>query len=759
MSRLVKQGIALLSVFLCGATAFAEDSFTISKLEFVGNSRIDSQALKFQVAAKPGTVTKSTISADVRTLFSTGYFEDVRASIINNTLRFTLIEKPQIRKTFVTGNKAVSEKDLLDVLVITGQRFLDKGQLKAVTEKGIAYYQSRGFYNAAVSYSVVPVADNQVDLTFQITEGDKFKIRRINFTGLKSIDSSDLSSAIQTKRYKWWSSWLMGTGRLSADAIESDRIILRQYLLDHGFLDGTIGAAEIKKVDDRGLELSFPVSEGPVYTLSGLTASGDLIQSEADTLTGIDSKAGDTFSAAKIRADSFKIGDKFTDVGYAFANVVPQTEIERNSAQVRINFAVNKGALTKVNRITVRGNSKTYDNVIRRELKISEQDQYSGSKVKRSEVLLRRLGLFDEVGITSEPTKNADDKVDLTVNVREGSTGSFSAGAGYSTSDGAILTGRFAENNIFGTGRSMNLNSEIGTQNDNFVLSYNDRRFLESRFGLGVDAIHTVRQFEDFDRTQTGGGLKFNYDFEDLWGEAADDYSAGLDYQYLGVNIDNVDPNNASQLVLDQRGKTTSSSITPRLTRNTIDNPLNPTSGSRQQLSVELAGLGGKEKFYLFEARNQWYYPVFKLRGSEWVFSLRTRLGYGDTFDSNKDFPLFRRFFPGGINSVRGFRERSIGPKDAQGNEYGGSKLLVNSAEIIFPLLNSAGLKGVAFYDVGEGFDDNQKISLSDLRSAYGYGIRWTSPLGPIRIEFGFPLDRRDGERSMVTMFSFGAPL
>ncbi len=759
MSKLSKLIIAafFLVLLVCSPVS-AQDAYNISRIEFVGNSRVDSQALKFQVASKAGAVSRATISADVRTLFSTGFFEDVRASIVDNTLRFTLIEKPLIRKTFVTGNKAISEKDLLDVLVISGQRFLDKGQLRAVTEKGVAFYQTKGFYNASVAYSVVPVADNQVDLTFQIAEGDKFKIRRVSFTGLKSIDASDLSAAVQTKRYKWWSSWLLGTGRLSADAVESDRIIIRQYLLDHGFLDGSVGMANIKKVDEKGLELEYPVSEGAVYTLSGLTASGDLIQSEAETLTGIESKAGDTFSAAKIRADSFKIGDKFTDVGYAFANVVPQTEIERTAAQVRINFAVSKGALTKVNRITVRGNSKTYDNVIRRELKVSEQDQYSGSKVKRSEVLLRRLGLFDEVGIISEPTKNSEDQVDLTVNVREGSTGSFSAGAGYSSSDGAILNGRFAENNIFGTGRSMNLNAEVGNQNDNFVLSYNDRRFMESRFGLGLDAVRTVREFEDFDRTQTGGGVKFNYDFEDLWGEAADDYSAGMDYQYMGINIGNVDPNDASQLVIDQRGKTTASSITPRLTRNTIDNPLNPTSGSRQQLSVELAGLGGKEKFYLFEARNQWYYPLFKLRGSDWIFSLRTRLGYGDTFN-NEDFPLFRRFFPGGINSVRGFRERAIGPKDDRGNEYGGSKLLVNNAEIIFPLLNSAGLRGVAFYDVGEGFDDNQNISLADLRSAYGYGIRWTSPLGPIRIEFGFPLDRREGERTMVTMFSFGAPL
>lgn len=759
MSIGIKQALVLvISCLALASPASADDNFNVKQIELVGESRIDDQALRLQLQSKPGRVTKETVSADVKTLFLTGFFEDVRASMVADTLRFTLIEKPQIRKTFVTGNKQISEKDLLDVLVIPGQRFLDKGQLRAVTEKGVAYYQTKGYYDAEITYSVNPVADNQVDLTFQISEGDKYKIERVKFSGLSSVDDGELLSTVQTKRYKWWNSWLLGTGRLSADVLESDRLLLRQYFLDHGFLDSTVGEAVIQKSGPRRLSVTFPVSEGAAYTLSEISASGDLIDSETETLSNIDSKVGETFSAAKIRADSFKIGDKFTDVGYAFANVVPQTEVERAHSQVKINFAINKGALTTVNRIQIKGNNKTYDRVVRRELKIAEQEQYSGSKVKRSEVLLKRLGLFDEVGIASEPTKDSSDKVDLTVSVREGSTGSFSAGAGYSSSDGAIVTGRFAENNLFGTGRSMSLNAELGTQNDNLVLSYDDRRFLESRYGMGVDLLRTTREFGNFDRTQTGGALKFNYDFEDLWGEMADDLSVGLDYQYLSINIDNVDPLDAPQLVIDQEGRTTASSITPRITRNTINNPLNPSAGSKQQLSVELAGLGGAERYYLAEARNQWYYPMFNLRGSDWVFSLRTRLGYGDTYNGDP-FPLFKRFFPGGINSVRGFKERTLGPKDAKGNEYGGAKQFVNNAEIIFPLLNSAGLKGVAFYDVGQGFDDNQNLSFSDLRSSYGYGIRWTSPLGPIRIEFGFPLDRKNDEKNMVTMFSFGAPL
>jgi outer membrane protein insertion porin family len=210
--------------------------------------------------------------------------------------------------------------------------------------------------------------------------------------------------------------------------------------------------------------------------------------------------------------------------------------------------------------------------------------------------------------------------------------------------------------------------------------------------------------------------------------------------------------------VIDSAGKSTASAITPSLIRNTINNPLNPTDGSRQTLSVEFAGLGGDQDFYLVEARNSWFYPMVKTEVGEFVLSNRTTFDYGDSLNDDP-FPLYRRFFPGGINTVRGYRNRTLGPTDINGREYGGSKQLINNLEVIFPLINSAGFKGVVFYDAGQAFDDNQSIDISLLRQAWGYGIRWASPMGPIRIEFGYPIDRQPGERSVQTMFSFGAPL
>jgi outer membrane protein insertion porin family len=347
--------------------------------------------------------------------------------------------------------------------------------------------------------------------------------------------------------------------------------------------------------------------------------------------------------------------------------------------------------------------------------------------------------------------------VDLDVNVKEATTGSFSAGAGYSSSDGALFNTRLSENNLFGTGRRLNLNLDFGTERNNQVLSFDDPRVNDTKLSFGLDLLRTDRQYSDFDRELVGGAMTFGYPAEEVFGEWGEDISFNTKYELNHIDINNVDQD-AAQLVKDEQGTSVSSSVTPSIIRNTINNPLNPSKGSKQVLSLELAGLGGDERFYLLEARNQWYYPIIESTSGDLVVSDRTSFGYGDTFN-NEPLPLFRRYFPGGINSVRGFKNRTLGPKDDNGHEYGGSKQLINNFEIIFPLLNSAGFKGVVFYDVGQAFDDNESIRIADLRQAYGYGIRWASPLGPIRIEFGYPISREEGEKSPVTMFSFGAPL
>lgn len=765
MYRDMFQGIILRAIVaafvlsVTGSVVQAQDYGLVNNVTIVGNQRVDSEAIKLILASKTGAVTHESVSKDIKKLYETGYFDQVTASIVDDkTLTYKVVEKPLVRKVFIKGNKDLDEDDLSDVVKFGDKRFLDSAKINTLKRSVSSYYQARGYNDVAIEHSVVPSGDNQVDLTFNIEEGRRYKLRSIKFRGLKEIDEDDLLDEIQTKRYKWWSSWLFGTGRLNSEAIEADRGLVRQYFLDHGYLEGTIGDPVVDIDKESGsIKLSFDVSEGSQFKIGKISASGDLVESSGEkTLEGITSKSGDVFSASTLRGDSFKISEKFGDKGYAFANVVPDTDVSATNKTVDINFQTVKGKPVSINRINIKGNDKTYDNVIRREIKVKEQELYAGSKVRRSQELLQRLGYFDEVSISNEPVPGADDKVDLNVNVKEAkSTGSFSIGAGYSTADGPIATARLTEANILGTGRKLDFNVDVGTERNNVSLGLTDRRFNDSHVSLGAEAIRSERIFDEFDRVLTGGSLTAGYPLEEVFGQWAEDISTSLEYGLYNVDIKDVQ-DDAPSLVKASEGSSISSSITPSLNRNTINNPLNPRKGSNQTLSYERGGLGGDEEFQLYEARNTLYVPLFDTLIGEFVFSNRTRFSYGDSLNDDP-YPLFKRYFPGGINTVRGYGNRTLGPKEGD-KEYGGAKQFINNAEVLFPLIEAAGIKGVVFYDMGNAYDDNESIDFSELRKSWGLGIRWLSPLGPLRLEFGWPINRKPGEDRTSPMFSFGVP-
>jgi outer membrane protein insertion porin family len=754
-------GIAFVAYGGSVRCAAGQETYAISSVEVEGYRRIDPTAIKAQLSAQSGSMSTTQINNDVKTLYNSGFFDQVSVSIVpgpggSGILRYVVVEKPVARKIFIKGNDAVSESDLAEIVKIEGKRFVDKSKLQALMRKASSYYQGQGFYDATLDYSTASVGDNEVDVTFTVTEGKRYRVREVSIQGAKDLDPDEMSEDMNIKTYKWWNSWLFGTGRVNQEMMDADKQVLRQYLMDHGRLDGQVGEASVEKRDD-GLYVTFDITEGREYKIGKVKASGDLVHASAEkTLKGIKSETGEVFNASQIREDIFSITDKFSDEGYAFANVVPNTLMNKDEGTVDLDFASTQGQKVRINNITITGNEKTYDHVIRRWLAIGEQETYSGSKIKRSQTLLQRLGAFDEVSITNKATSDPA-AVDLEVMVKEATTGSFSAGAGYSTANGSLFNTRVSENNLFGTGRKLNLNLDFGSQVTNQILSLDDPRINDSWVSGGVDFFRTTRQYNDFDRELAGGSGTLGYPLDRVFGDNFQDINANAKYELQHINISDVE-DYASQFVKDSEGKSVSSSVTPSLVRNTINNPLNPVRGSRQMVSVEFAGLGGDQEFYLVEARNSWFYPLWETSFGEFVISDRTNLAYGESLNDDP-FPLFRRFFPGGINSVRGYRNRTLGPEDENGREYGGSKQFVNNLELIFPLINSAGFKGVVFYDVGQAFDDDQSIELDALRQAWGYGIRWNSPMGPIRIEFGYPIARQDGERGVQTMFSFGAPL
>ncbi len=740
---------------------FALAEPAIKNILVEGNVRVDDSTVRSAIKSKKGQVVDRTrVSADIKELYRTGFFDtvDAKYQTINNSkvnLIFIVKEKPAIRRLIFDGNKEVDQAKLKEKFNLATRYFIDLKKINSGIEELKKYYQEEGFYETTIDYETESVGENQVDLKIKISEGEKRKIRKVAFEGNKNIDSDILNGLVDTAKYKWWSSWLTGSGVVKQEALDNDVREISKHYLNNGYINVKVATPVIEQIEE-GIKVIFRIEEGEVHEFGSISAKGDLKDnSVATTLDGIKIKPGDTFNLEQLRKDTFTVADKFTDVGYAFANVEPATQVNKEEKTVDVVFVIDKGQPVTINRINISGNKKTKDNVIRRSLQISEQEVFSSSKIRRSQELLQRLGYFEEVAITPEPSENKD-QVDLGVAVKEGNTGSFSLGAGISSGDGFIVSTRISENNLFGTGNSLTLDLNSGSKRENYVLSFNNPRVYDTRMSFGVDLLSVKRKFDDFNRNQAGGSMTVGFPLLFLGDELADDIRLSFTYELMRINIDDVDED-APQLIKDNEGTSISSSITPQITRNTIDNPLEPTKGSKQQFSIETAGLGGDEQFWLAQAANSFYTPLWRSSFGNFVFSQRTRLGYGESFDSDP-LPLFKRFFPGGINSVRGFGARQLGPKDDEGNEFGGNKQLIANFELIYPLFNSVGLSGVAFYDAGNAFDDNESIDLSGLRHAVGWGIRWKSPLAPIRLEFGYPLDRKEGEDAYQVNFSFGAP-
>ncbi len=742
-------------LLFCPFSILAE-TYSVSQIKIDGLQNVSKKKAEQAVALKPGQITSEEVNASLKKLYAVGGIDQVVVDYTGSTLTFKVSEYPRINKVFITGNKATDSSDISKVINLKDQKNYDPLLTKRLSEATELYYQTLGYLDAHVDVEAEQISGGKYDLTFKINEGKKFKVSSIEIVTLTDqVKTQPILDKLQSTKYKWWSSWITGKGRLNKAYLETDRTVVLQGMLDQGYINAQVNDAEVRREGDR-LKVLYRVNEGDQFRLGTYTVKGDLLDNSVEKTTeALNLETGEIFNTSKIRNESLALSDKFGDFGYAFANVTPESNVNIADKTVDLVFNTSKGRPVKVNEIKITGNNKTYDNVIRREIRVQEQQIFNKTKVNRSEALLKRTGYFEEVTITPENIPNKDAEIDLNVNVKEGSTGSFSIGGGFSSSDGALFNTRLTENNFLGTGRRFVANADIGQRSENLYVSLDDPRIADTFWKGGVQAFKRELDFRDFNRNTAGGAVSVGYPLEEIFSTWAQDINFSTQYQYINIEIDHVDPTNAAPLVINSVGKSTASSITPKLVRNTIDNPFNPTTGSRQTLSVETAGFGGTEEFYLAEVANEYFVPLFDTEFDKIVFSWRFNLGYGDTFN-DKPFPLFKRYFPGGINSVRGFRERTLGPEDANGNEYGGNKQLVNNLEMIFPLVSSANLRGLVFFDAGDSFDDNQNISVADLRQSVGVGFRWISPLGPLNIALGHPLDRQGDEGSLVTLFSFG---
>jgi outer membrane protein insertion porin family len=440
---------------------------------------------------------------------------------------------------------------------------------------------------------------------------------------------------------------------------------------------------------------------------------------------------------------------------------------------VDITFQVDRGKPVVVDRIEVTGNTKTRDKVIRREMRLQEQELFSASKLRKSRDALQRLGFFQQVNVTTRRA-GEDDRMQVVVDVKEAQTGAFSAGAGFSSADSLLFNARIQENNLFGRGQRLSLSGDVGSIRRNVILSFTEPYFRDTPLTVGLDAFSWKLAFDDFDRSGTGFGTQLTYPvtawgYTSLWGLPLEDVRVGSDYRLEQAKISGLDVNATRSIRLEE-GSNTISSVTPRVSRNTLNHAFDPTAGSYQDVSMEVAGLGG-ERFLKAEARERWYHTFLRSKAlGDFTYSIGGTLGYGFLGDGGvheNELPLFERYFPGGISSIRGFKARTLGPresrKDPLGNvvstsPIGGSEEAILNNEVIFPLVQGIGLKGVLFVDAGNAYSADDGFTLDETRFSAGAGVRWLSPVGPLRVELGQPFHTKPHDQKSLVLFSFGGP-
>lgn len=752
----------------------------IEDIQVVGNSRVEQSAIRVRIRSQIGKpADPAAVEQDIRSIYAMGFFEDVQATVDDldgkRTLVYHVIERPMIKEVKLEGNKKVNDDDLRAALKVRPHTLLDVEKIQKGIEEAKKLYDQKGYKDAAISLKTSEPVNGESTLTFHVDEGKVVRIQKIIFEGNRKFSVRTLRGLMQTKR-AWLFSWATGAGNLDPEVLKTDAERLTAFYYDSGYVNVKVDEPQIER-KENGLEVTIRIEEGDEYQVGAVKLGGDVVGDEKYTLSKLEMKSGQTFRASNLRKDILVLTEAYGDSGYAFVNVEPLTEVDTEKKAVGVTYKIDKGPEVYFDRIEISGNTKTKDEVIRRELLVQEQQRFAGSLLKLSRGRVQRLGLFQDVNMTTQRSDQPD-KIDLLVDVKEAQTGAFTAGAGFSTADRFLFNVRLSENNLFGTGDRVAINAEIGSIYRNFTLDYTDPYTFNSYFTTRFSAFNFRTEFDDFDRDGTGFSVQALYPFTALGvrripfiGAPLDEVRFGMQYKLEQADITNLSNFFRVPSIDAEEGKQLTSSVIPTLIRNTLNHPFDPTDGSVQDLSVQFAGVGIGASFLIVEGRTRWFIPFYKSATfGTLVFSPGARIGYGVGEDGRNgdEIPLFERFFPGGINSLRGFRTRTLGPRepvfDLAGDvvdttPVGGSTQLIFNNELIFPLVEGLGLRGVVFFDAGNAWTHNQGLPIDDLRYDVGWGVRWLSPIGPLRIEIGYPLDRKRGERNSVFQFSFGAPL
>ncbi|MCM2356572.1 MAG: outer membrane protein assembly factor BamA [Geobacteraceae bacterium] len=747
--------IAALFALLSNGVACAGEE-KIAELIVKGNRRIESVVILNAVKLKAGEpLAIEQVDSDIRAIYKLGYFQDVKAETEKSdkgvVLIYTVVEKPIVREVRIDGNKEISADKIREAFALKPGAVFSAKELTSGVKKVKKLYSDDGYYLAEVDAATEKRSETELRVLLKISEGEKVLIKRIRFEGNRAFSDRKLKKEMETGE-KWFLSWLTGGGTYKEEVLKNDVALVADLYYNNGYVNVKVGEPKVELLEDKsGLLVTIGITEGDQFRTGSLDFKGDLLVDREELAKKVKLKTGEVFSRGVLRGDIFTLTDLYGDMGYAFANVSPLSQADPEKKTINITFDFEKGEKVHIDRINISGNTKTRDKVVRREMRLDEGGLYGTTPLKKSKQNLMNLGFFEEANI-STAKGSAANKLNVNVEVKEKPTGTFSIGAGYSSLDGLIGQGSVQQANFLGLGLKANAAASLGGKTQTYNVGLTDNYFMDTRWTLGADIYRTERDYTDYSKRVTGGDIKAGYPLSET-------LSTLWVYRYEDKKIfdisDALQQSIALGLETQPEETSTTSSISASLSRNTTDYRLDPTKGMVNGLSVEFAGLGGTNRFLRFIGNTRAYFPV--IWGT--VFSLHGELGYVDGL--GKEVPIDERFYLGGINTLRGYRSREVGPNvsspapvstllgvtSASVNRAftGGDTEAYFNAEFTFPLLKEVGLKGVAFFDIGNAYDGFDRIFSTSMQASYGAGIRWFSPIGPLRLEYGIPLNPRSG--------------
>lgn len=755
----------LLVALFASSGALAFDPFTVKDIRVEGIQRTEAGTVFSYLPVKVGeTFDEDKAAQAIRALFATGFFKDVRIEVDNEVLVVIVDERPAIASIDFTGIKEFDKEQLKKGLKEVGlaeSRIFDRALLEKAEQELKRQYLSRAKYSVEVKTTVTPLERNRVAINFTVDEGDVAKIRQINIIGANAFKEKELLNLF-VLRTPGLLTWYTKNDQYSRQKLQGDLETLRSYYLNQGYLEFNVESTQVQITPDkRDIYITVNIKEGEKYTVSSVKLAGDLLLPEDELRKLVQLKPGDTFSREKLTDTTKSISDRLGNEGYAFANVNAAPELNKEKREVAFTIYVDPGKRVYVRRLNVTGNTRTRDEVIRREARQMESAWYDGEKINKTRTRVDRLGYFDEVTVETPAVAGSTDEVDVNLNVKEKPTGNLLLGAGYSSTEKVVLSGAISQNNIFGSGNSLGLQVNTSKLNRTISVSYTEPYYTIDGVSRGFDVYQrnvdpTSLSIGAYKSKSYGGGVRYGFPIAE-----DDSISLGMSYDLTTLEVFRNDSTYGTSPqryldFVDQFGESARTLLgSVGWSRDRRDSVIYPTTGAYQRVYGDVGLPGGNMRYYRLQYQYQRFWPLSR----SLTLMTNTDIGYGNGY-GGKPLPFFKNFFAGGIGSVRGYESSSIGPRDSVTDDaIGGNRKLVGNMELLFPFPGSGTDKSLRlgwFVDAGSIWAQGEKLSFDDLRFSTGLSLSWTSPLGPLKFSIGQPFKKQPEDKIQRFQFQLG---